>query len=181
MKYVDVYIPSTYQGKIDAATHAVETVCPGTEAIPHPIKASSGINEQPLGRRQTERGARNRAANLETTFGNNVPAEGVIVSTESGVFFSLRRFGFVDRTIAYAKDLATQRDAVAISDGVRFPTRDVIQTLRKPGGFKKNTVGQSITERLGGNHQDPHLQVDRHVSRNVFLEQAATRAVSRLR
>ena len=104
-----------------------------------------------------------------------------LVSMESGIFFSLRKFGIYDKTIAYVENLSTHETATAISDGVRFPWQDVRSAFFKKGRFKKNTVGQSITERLGGNHQDPHKQVDQHISRNKFLYQAAERAIGKLR
>ena len=190
MRQIDVFVPSTYQGKIDAAKRALQMQYEEPVAItPHiptsELKVYSGINEQPVGRRETTRGAKNRAEGYKekyaTEIASSTASEKFLVSMESGIFFSLRKFGVYDKTVAYVEDLTTGKSATAISDGVRFPIQDVISALFIKGGFKKNTVGKSITTRLGGDKQDPHTQVDQHTSRIIFLNQAADKALEKLR
>jgi non-canonical (house-cleaning) NTP pyrophosphatase len=112
-------------------------------------KASSGINEQPVGKDEISLGCNNR---LSETMKNQLGD--IYVSIENGI--ELRKeewhdFGYI---IIYIPRYRKEFDGV--TESVIFPTDCVEEAMRR--GFDLHTVGSVIAERNPGvDKQDPQL------------------------
>ena len=107
------------------------------------LKTYSGQNEQPLNFSETYRGALARAEQAQESNPDSL-ANGI---------FNLAPEVFLDIAVIVAIT-PDGRQIVASSEGIRFPTIDVKAAAEK--GFSVTTVGQTITQRLGGDPADPH-------------------------
>lgn len=200
MRY-EVHVPSTYQGKKQGAEEAVKTYHAEhfpeepaevvVEGRKYPSGSGTPRPEQPFsitGFSAVEEAARERVAQVEAKLadeGDTEPRAGVrrlVIAPESGLKVNLRQLGVYDHTVTVAKDLDTGDTSVGVSDGVRFPLRDVIATALRKGGFREHTVGETYTQRMARrgitvDKQDPYVSMG-HQSRYVFLEQSAKRAMA---
>lgn len=132
--------------KIETVRKALALLFPGQTFAVQGVKASSGINEQPVGD-ETETGARNRLKNAQELFASEqAGTEAAFVSIENGIF-EVAPGEWEDRALALIA-FPDGRVYTATSVGVRFPIEDVEKTRELPGGFEKNTVSAFIAERL---------------------------------
>jgi len=111
------------------------------------LKTYSGQNEQPLNFSETYRGALARAEQAQES-----NPDSLAIGIENGIF-NLAPEVFLDIAVIVAIT-PDGRQIVASSEGIRFPTIDVKAAAEK--GFSVTTVGQTITQRLGGDPADPH-------------------------
>lgn len=151
----------------------------GLEQIIHLncFKAASRVNNQPL-EQETRDGAENRTLDGFTNFPNAI----ISIAIENGLFEEningkdeyVDR-GFVTLKLKFGDNIETY---TAVSKGVIFPDWAVEETINKPGGFKDNTVGQTLQEKgVVKDHKDPQadllcLETGVKTSREALLKEA---------
>lgn len=144
---MDVFVGSSSRHKVTA----VEEVCTDlfqSEPNIQGLKATSDINEQPVGHEETLRGAKNRIQSIKTMIGTT--RYDLLVAFEGGIFSVLvddEELWF-DIGWTVVED-ADGNQAISHSAGIRYPTIDVKEAQRR--GFETTTVGAVMSE---------HLQVD---------------------
>jgi len=140
-----IIVTSASAIKINTVQKALQRFFPGRTFNVIGVKASSGINEQPVGG-EAEQGARNRIESAHSM----VPAEltsveKAFVSIESGIF-ETPAGTWEDKAVAVIQ-LPSESYLSGMSPrGVEFPQEAVDTARAKEGGFGKNTVGSVIAE-----------------------------------
>lgn len=201
MKY-EVYVPSTYSGKVTGAETAVSRYherifgdkpmelkvvsrkFPSGAGTPRPEQPFSIGNLDNVVSAAHERVAQIEEALREDGVTSTADNQRLVVAQESGLRLDLKRVGVYDHTVAVVKDLESEDTATGISEGVRFPTRDVVRTVFRRGGFRDNTVGDTFARRMAKegevvNRQDPYPAMG-HASRDTFILQATEKAMQQL-
>jgi hypothetical protein len=199
----EVHVPSTYVGKVAGAEQAVRKKHNTTQPE-EPIEVKIDFRKFPsgAGTKRPEQpfavgnlnnvidAANERVAQVEATLqeeGDTTPKPNtrrLIVAQESGLKLNLLKLGVFDHTVAVVKDLDTGDTGTGISDGVRFPIRDVIATAMMKGGFREHTVGETFAKRMARrgievNKQNPYPAMG-HKSRDIFIAQATDLATQQL-
>lgn len=129
---------------------------------PHETKGRTGAPTQPMRDKDLRVGAitrvRETVGDVMDT-GGPLPDRAVFAGAECGVVFDVRKLGFVSKTVAavvvFDRENGT-RFGIGEAGGVRYPTRDVLRSWASRG---KKTIGQVMSERLGGDPQDPHAML----------------------
>ncbi|HVW66297.1 MAG TPA: inosine/xanthosine triphosphatase [Candidatus Peribacteraceae bacterium] len=172
-----VFVASTSKHKIAGAKQACDEIFPGNHDI-EGRKASSDINEQPVGHEETLQGALNRIKNLKTVIGDT--RFDLLIAFEGGMF-QVNANGeekWVDMGWTVAED-ATGRQAYSMGTGVEYPTEDV--HIARELGFDKYTVGSVMAKRAGIDGTDPQEYLTGNLlRRRDVLAQATTAAVGQL-
>lgn len=158
---VSFYLCSTSKVKVTALTEA-RNQC-NLHATIQPVHgAKSDVNEQPVGKDEILRGTINRALNAY----NIDPRGEVYFAIENGIVRSKDKETeeYIDKWLDYAIVLAYIPEYGAMkwvySEAVEFPYNHVVDTLVKPGGFRVNTVGQTLKEAgIVKFSDDPHLDL----------------------
>lgn len=141
----------------------------GLDAFVVPREAPSGVAAQPVGREETQRGARNRA----------VAAQGSIpgalgIGIENGI---VRERGRWSDLAAVVIVVPGGGERVSWSEPVLVP--DAFVTRAEKRGFDRMTVGAAIAEAYGSSPDDPHAALtDGRRTRMEFLADAATAALA---
>ena len=141
---MDIMLGSTSQIKMKAVEAACQVL--GLSAAITMTSADSGISSQPVGREETERGARNRAHEARTR-----APHGYAIGIENGIHETTT--GWQDwAVIIVIRPDGTEIlvDSVAISLPI-----DVVEETRSRG-FTTTTVGQVLAEHFGCDPNDPH-------------------------
>jgi len=145
-------------------------------------KSDSWINEQPRGLEEGFRGANNRMIH-----GLRVHPDATIVLAIENTFLEVEpptkedEITYHDVGVVFAKiwNLEIIR---MISQSVPFPREAVEATMAKEGGFRKNTVGQTLQEMgIVERHDDPHADITRCCSRSDILAQVIYVILSQMR
>lgn len=155
-----VVVTSASAIKVDTVRKVLEEIFPKRKFNVIGVKATSGVNEQPVGE-ETEQGARNRIESAESLVESEHPGhERAMISIENGIFPD-EKGGWEDKAVAVIK-LPDRGVFSAVSpQGVPFPIEAVRAAQAKEGGFKDHTVGSVIAEMYAEkgieiNKQDPH-------------------------
>lgn len=143
-----IALGSTSAIKIQAVQAALTTL--GCEAVIMPVKAASGVPEQPFDD-QTMLGAMNRARQAAQQVGRFDLA----LAIESGIYSQDGRY--FDRAVVVA--LLPSGDFVSVlSDAVEFPADAVQETLAR--GTDVWTCGKVLAEwQRVEKHDDPHFSL----------------------
>ena len=155
-----IIVTSASSIKVETVKKVFKRMFPDREFNIVGVKASSGVNEQPLGD-ETERGARNRITDAERIKKeDNFIIPSVFISIENGIFKN-NDDKYEDKAVVVLKLPDGQVFSQVSSQGVVFPNDAVEKTLEKEGGFKDNTIGSTIAEIFAEkgitiNKQDPH-------------------------
>lgn len=132
-----------------------------------PVKAKSGVSEQPFGQ-ETLEGAKNRLANARKLY----PGADYYLAIESGLF----QFGD-DRWCDVAMVVLRSEDDYHIfqSEPVRFPTEAVEECRRRGDPW---TVGKVLVEMgYATQHDDPHRDLV-GTSRADYIDEVVCQALS---
>lgn len=140
-----IIVTSASAIKINTVQKALQRFFPGRTFNVIGVKASSGINEQPVGN-EAEQGARNRIESAHSIVPVELTSvEKAFVSIESGIF-ETPAGAWEDKAVAVIQ-LPNESAFSGISPrGVEFPVEAVNAARAKEGGFEKNTVGSVIAE-----------------------------------
>lgn len=144
-----VVLGSTSAHKLSAVKQACQQV--GLQAKVEGIKAASGQNEQPVGFQETFAGALTRALVAKSQY-----PQAVAIGIESGIFHIPRSAITLDLAVIVVLTLDGLQ-IITTTQGVQFPKECV--KLAKKRGFDKTTVGAIITEKFGGDPNDPHATI----------------------
>ncbi len=170
--YKKIAVASKAKQKINAVAEACRELGFGDVEITG-YTAASGINEQPLGDRETTQGAKNRL----DAVGHAAPDADLWVAIENGI-----RPDEHHRWFDYAVVIVRNRDgqeASAHSAGIIFPKNIIQETIKRD--FKTTTIGKVFTETYGGDPQDPHaLLTHGAFPRERILAQAVVIALAQL-
>jgi hypothetical protein len=188
--------------KVDALTEGVETLFAGFEPAPglEFVKAKSSVNEQPYCFKEILTGSVNRALSAYALhlFGDSKAQEDsstlvVMVAMENGIE-PQNEFApvYADTGLEYP---ACDYDDYAVvlayvpkldlmvwekSEKCVFPWEAVKETILKPGGFKENTVGQTLFEQgIVKDATDPHIDL-MGVRRKDLLLDPTIKAIQRV-
>ncbi|EKD92789.1 MAG: hypothetical protein ACD_28C00330G0003 [uncultured bacterium] len=176
----EVFVASTSKHKLGAVEGVAREVFPEEESKVEGRKASSGINEQPVGHEETIQGALHRLEELKGALDATRSRYDLLVAFESGIFPVT--VGKVERWFDLAWVViedgnGTQK--LAHSTGIEFDAADVEKAKAK--GFKTTTAGSMISERTGADSTDPHSYLTHEVvSRSEMLRQALKTALGQL-
>lgn len=155
----DIVVTSASAIKVDTVKKVLKDLFPNRHFNVLGVKASSEINEQPVGIEETELGAKNRITSAEKLAEkSNEPR--AFVSVENGIF-KINNTQYEDKAVVVIKFPDGQIISSISPRGVIFPAEAVETTLKKEGGFKDHTVGSTIAEMFANrgieiNKQDPH-------------------------
>lgn len=166
-----VIVASTAQQKLDAAANALN-------ATVHGENVASLVSDQPIGLDETMRGAKNRMGQLLDTDAVNdadlaVAMENGLVKCLDGDFET-----WLDIAVVIVRDLKNEKESVASSVGVQFPTT-AIADWAEAGA--EGTVGEILADELKCDKQDPHVALTKGAfKRAALLEQAIRVAAASL-
>lgn len=136
------------------------------------VKAVSGVNEQPVGSTETEKGVVNREADAR----RQIPDADWYIAVEGGIFHE--RGKIVDRAVVLIHNGAG-KGTIRYSDGVEFPKDAYDAALQE--GLATTTVGQVMArdpQKYGVTAAyDPHAALSAH-SRQHYIEQAVGHAIN---
>ena len=140
-----IIVTSASAIKIKTVQKALQKFLPCRQFNVIGVKASSGINEQPVGN-ETEQGARNRIESARGLIPSELSStQKAFLSIESGIF-PTEQGTLEDKAVAVIQ-LPDETSFVGTSPrGVEFPQEAVEAARAKEGGFEKNTVGSVIAE-----------------------------------
>jgi non-canonical (house-cleaning) NTP pyrophosphatase len=138
-----IVVGSTSKHKVGAAKEACRRLDIHAEVLG--CKTISEVNEQPVGFRETTRGAKQRALAAKAQ-----QPDTVSIGIESGIVVS----GDVVIDLAVIAVLWRGKWYLSTSPGIQFPHSCYV--IAKKRGFDKHTVGSVIAEQLGGDETDPH-------------------------
>lgn len=150
---MNIFVASTSAHKLSAVKAASADVFPDATLNVQGAKAASEINEQPVGHKETLRGALNRLKNLKGIIGDT--RYDLLVSMENGIFpvqIEDRQAWFDLGWVVVEDAKGNQR--FAHSTGIEFDASAVQEAQRR--GFDKTTAGSIIAERTGADSTDPH-------------------------
>jgi non-canonical (house-cleaning) NTP pyrophosphatase len=155
----DIVVTSASAIKVDTVKKVIAQIFPNKEFNIVGVKASSGINEQPLGEVETALGARNRIASAESLVEPSQSPR-AFISVENGIF-KINDSEYEDKAMVVIKLPDGKVYSATSPRGVIFPVEAVKATLEKEGGFKDHTVGSTLAEIYAAkgiplNKQDPH-------------------------
>lgn len=174
---ISVGVTSENRDKLKPTHAAFDELFDDTIAV-YGYKCQSLVNEQPENNEETIRGAKNRLEHFINTHG--VSKYDYIVSYENGVTFFPEIDQWFDFVWVIVHECKTGKRIYAFGQGVRFPTRYVLEAKRL--GFDKHTVGSVIaSNNAGANASDPHsFLTGGRVKRTDLLKQALLVALSQL-
>ncbi len=154
-------------------TDAVEAACHalGLTVTITTTPVDSGISAQPVGRAETERGARNRARGAQA----HAPGS-FAIGIENGIRETAN--GYEDwAVIAVVCPDGTE----VLTDGPALPLPTESVEEARARGFATATVGQILAEHFGSNPNDPHSFLTHgSTSRLSLLTEAAKTALLHL-
>lgn len=130
--------------KMNALMSACERI--GVVADIATSAVESGVNSQPYGLEETNRGALNRAEGAQMCDPNSVA-----VGIENGLI--LLGDAHVDLAVVVVL-LPSGEKIIGTSTGIQFPN-DAVEAARK-AGFSSTTAGQIIAQETGASSTDPH-------------------------
>ena len=163
-----IVLASTSPVKVNACKKAFADIA-GAEIIP--VKAASGVAEQPLND-ETLTGAFNRIRAVQ----RQITDADLYVSIENGLFEE--NGSFIDRAVVVIAAKG-RPPAIAFSEGVEFPKASVEETRKR--GFDKWTAGKVMQEQgIIRQHDDPHADLGGK-SRAAYIDDAMRAAVSALK
>jgi non-canonical (house-cleaning) NTP pyrophosphatase len=139
-----IIVTSASAIKIEIVKKAMKILFPKQEFNIVGVKAVSGVNEQPVGKDETELGANNRIASAEGLVEKSTEPR-AFISVENGIF-KITDKQYEDRAVVVIKLPDGQVYSATSPRGVIFPIEAVEVTRSKIGGFKNNTVGSTIAE-----------------------------------
>jgi non-canonical (house-cleaning) NTP pyrophosphatase len=177
---MDIFVASTSIHKIAATEQAATKAYPGVSIAVHGLKASSGINEQPVGNEETLQGACNRLACIRGALQGQTRYD-ILVAMENGIFPVVLdgKQTWWDAGWVVVEDVGGNR-GIASTTAVRLPDEDV--RIAKERGFATTTVGSVIAERSGADGTDPHAHLTGGLMKRVSsLEQALLAALGQIR
>jgi len=174
---IKVLVASASVLKVRAVHEEFEAVMEGASQIQCiPIKASSGINEQPVGFEETLAGAMNRMADAKQK--NEEEDIGFVVGIESGIYvINGKCFDFGWVIIERCLD---GKMVSSTTPFIEFPAEEMEEANRR--GFETTTVGDIFAERNPeANTKDPHSFLTQgKTSRGKLLAQGISAALAQL-
>jgi non-canonical (house-cleaning) NTP pyrophosphatase len=148
---VKIIVSSTAIQKLQAVQKAFEIQLPNITLEIKGLKVPSGINEQPVRKKEIEQGCNNRLA--ETM---KLEQSDIFISMENGIVKEGENWIDIGYIIMYFQKSRQQFDGY--TNSVIFPT-DCVEEAKKRG-FELNTVGSVMAELYPQiNKQDPHLSI----------------------
>lgn len=175
---MEIFVASTSECKLEAVKNASKEMYPDVVVNVHGRKASSGINEQPVGHEETVQGALNRLKSLKDIIGQT--RYDLLVAFENGIFAVTigGQETWFDLGWVVVEDVDGNQ-AFACSTGMEFPVGDVEEARQR--GFSRSTVGSVIAERTGADSADPHSYLTKQtVTRADMLGQSLKTALGQI-
>lgn len=173
-----ILVCSNSEHKLSATESVFKKLFPNEVVQVKGVKASSEINEQPVGHEETIKGALNRLKNAKTFM------RGIVfdycIAIENGLFkveINHKTRWFDCAWVVVEDSNGNQR--IALSSGLEFSESAVKKALEK--GLETTTVGSIMTEETGCDGTDPQLFMTNNlVSRADMIKQALEIAIGQL-
>jgi inosine/xanthosine triphosphatase len=164
-----ILVGSTSIHKVQAVQKVFEACYPAFEIIVNGVKATSNINEQPIGHEETIKGAQNRIKDAKNIYKDSW---NFVVGIENGLIPISNEYYDVGWVVI---EDSSGNISKSVSAGLLFENKYIDQS--KATGFS-TTVGTIVAEKLDCEATDPQFAMtNNHVPRTVMLEQALTIAL----